>query len=51
MVRKMQKLELEHKDPEGELSEWAKRQLAIARATPDSEYIPHEELKKRILQK
>jgi len=51
MVRKMQKLELEHKDPEGELSEWAKRQLAIARATPDSEAVSHEELKKRILQK
>ena len=53
MVRRMQKLELKkpRKDPEGELSDWAKRQLAIARATPDSEAISHAELKKRILKK
>lgn len=30
---------LEGKDPEGELTDWAKKQLAKARATPDSEYI------------
>ena len=34
---------------EGKLSEYAKKQLAKARKTPDSEYIKHEELKKRIL--
>jgi len=53
MVKRMQKLELkkQRKDPEGELSEWAKRQLAIARATPDSQAVSHEELRKRILKK
>ena len=34
---------------EGKLSEYAKRSLEKARKTPDSEYIKHEELKKRIL--
>jgi hypothetical protein len=34
---------------EGKLTEWAEKELAEARAMPDSEYIPHEELKKRIL--
>ena len=34
---------------EGKLSEYAKKQLAKARKTPDFEYIKHEELKKRIL--
>lgn len=33
---------------EGKLNENAKRSLEEARATPDSEYIKHEELKKRI---
>ncbi len=35
----------------GELSDWAKNQLEIARKTPRSEYISHEEVKKRILSK
>ena len=34
---------------EGKLTAYAKKLLAEARATPDSEYISHEELKKRIL--
>ncbi len=33
---------------EGKLSEFAKKALAEARQTPDSEYISHEELKKRV---
>ena len=44
-------LAISKKDPEGELSEWAKKQLKIARKTPSSQYISHEELKKRILSK
>ena len=36
-------------DPEGELTDWAKEQLRIARATPLSEYISHEEVKKQTL--
>ena len=34
---------------EGKLSEYAKNSLEKACNTPDSEYINHEELKKRIL--
>ena len=34
---------------EGELTEDAKKELAEARATPDSEYISQEELKKKLL--
>ena len=34
---------------EGKLSEYAKKALEEARATPDSEYVSHEELKKRVL--
>ena len=34
---------------EGKLSEYAKKSLEEARKTPDSKYIKHEELKKRIL--
>ena len=37
------------KDPEGELSDWAKKQLKKARESPESEYVPFEEVKKRIL--
>lgn len=33
---------------EGKLSEHAKEELATARAIPDSEYVSHKELKKRI---
>lgn len=38
-------------DDDGELTEWAKSQLELARKTPRSQYIPHEEVKKRILGK
>ena len=34
---------------EGKLSDYARKALAEARATPDSEYIRHADLKKRIL--
>ena len=34
---------------EGRLTEYAQKLLAEARATPDSEYVTHEELKKRVL--
>lgn len=34
---------------EGRLTEYAQKLLAEARATPGSEYITHEELKKRVL--
>lgn len=37
------------KDPEGELSDWAKNALNDSRATPESECISHEEVKKRFL--
>lgn len=37
-------------DPEGELSDWAKRELAEARKTPDSELLSSEEVKKEFLQ-
>lgn len=39
------------KDPEGELSDWAKKELEKARKTPSSKFFPLEEAKKRILQK
>lgn len=41
-------LSINKKDPEGELTEWAKNQIKIARETPLSQYISHEEVKKRI---
>ena len=34
---------------EGKLSDYAKTALKEARATPDSEYIKHDDLRKRIL--
>lgn len=34
---------------EGKLTEYAQKLLTEARSTPDSEYISHEELKKRVL--
>lgn len=43
---------LSHKsfpDPEGELSDWAKKELAEARKTPDSELLSSEEVKQMIL--
>ena len=39
------------KDPEGELSDWAKRELNEAREIPEEEYISLESVKKRILSK
>lgn len=36
---------------ETELTDWAKKQLDVARKTPRSEYINHEEVKKMILMK
>jgi cell division protein FtsX len=42
---------IKKEDPEGELTEWAKKQLEIARKTPSSQYISHEEVKKRIFSK
>ncbi len=38
-------------DDEGELRDEVKAQLELARKTPLSEYIDHEEVKKRILRK
>ena len=38
-----------NEDPEGELSDWAKKELARARKTPRSEYISLEEVEKQIL--
>jgi len=34
---------------EGELTDWAKKELAEARETPDSEYISMEEIEKEFL--
>lgn len=39
------------KDPEGELSDWAKKALKESRARPESEYISLEEVKRKILAK
>jgi len=36
-------------DPEGELSDWAKKELAQARKTPKEEYISMEEIEKEFL--
>ncbi len=36
---------------EGELTDWAKKELEEARKTPRSEYISHDEVKRRILAK
>lgn len=46
-----QVLSINKKDPEGELTEWAKKQLKIARETSESEYTSHDEVKRRILEK
>ena len=37
------------KDPDGELSDWARNALNESRATPESECISHNEVKKRFL--
>ncbi|MBI4116224.1 hypothetical protein HY449_00595 [Candidatus Pacearchaeota archaeon] len=39
------------KDPEGKLSDWAKKELKEARETPEEEYVSLEAVKKRILSK
>jgi hypothetical protein len=36
-------------DPEGELSDWEKKQLKKAREAPESECVPFEDVKNRIL--
>ena len=41
---------LVRKDPEGELSDWAKEELEKARATLESECISHEDVKKMVLE-
>ena len=38
-------------DPEGELSDWAKKELSEARKIPNSENISLEEMEQRILSK
>jgi len=38
-------------DPEGELSDWAKKQLKKAREAPELEHISFEDVKNRILNK
>ncbi len=42
-------LSLNKKDPEGELSDWAKKALAEARSRPEKEYVSLEEVRKKIL--
>ncbi len=49
MIKDMLLLNSDMEDPEGELTDWAKEQLRIARATPRSQYISHEEVKKQTL--
>ena len=44
-------LYINKKDPEGSLTEWAKKQLKKARETSPLQYISHEEVKKRIFSK
>ncbi len=36
-------------DPEGELSDWAKKELEEARETPETDYISMEEIEKEFL--
>ncbi len=39
------------RDPEGELSNWAKKEINKARKEPLSKYTSHEEIRKRIFSK
>ena len=39
------------KDPEGELTLWAKKELKKARKEPESSYTSHEEIRKRMFSK
>ena len=41
---------LVRKDPEGELSDWAKEELERSRAIPESECISHQDVKKMVLE-
>ncbi|MEK6860657.1 MAG: hypothetical protein AABY07_01680 [Nanoarchaeota archaeon] len=51
-IKEMLIAEKEEKEVEEiELTDWAKNELEKARKTPRSEYISHEEVKKRILRK
>lgn len=36
---------------DGELTDWAKRELDEARKAPEDEYVSHKEVKKKILRK
>tara|TARA_Y100000034_G_scaffold122730_1_gene168549 strand:+ start:2280 stop:2492 length:213 start_codon:yes stop_codon:yes gene_type:complete len=40
---------ISRKDPEGELSDWAKKELEKSRKTSDKEYISMEEIEKEFL--
>ena len=44
-------LSIRERDPEGELSQWAKKELKRARKEPESKYISHEEIRRRIFSK
>ena len=48
MIKDVLLLNSDLEDPEGELTDWAKEQLRIARATPLSEYLSLEEVEQRI---
>ena len=48
MIKDVLLLNSDLEDPEGELTDWAKEQLRIARATPLSEYLSIEEVEQRI---
>ena len=37
--------------PDGELTDWAKEELAKARSIPTSKYIPFEEIEQKVLEK
>lgn len=48
MIKDVLLLNSDLKDPEGELTDWAKEQLRVARATPLSEYLSLEKVEQRI---
>jgi len=50
-VEQIKEMLLAEREEEVELTDWAKEQLEIARNTPRSEYVSHENVKKRILSK
>lgn len=56
ILEKLNKLQIDvniikGKLDEGELTDWAKEELAKARARPESENVPLEEVKRKILAK